>query len=97
MATTKRSKSARPIHELLIILRDSACVVKDRISFGLCYEADRLYDMKLINPDDLNAIVNYISSNRPNYIYRNSYGWKPTLWKSRLRWLNKHIELTKPF
>lgn len=89
----------RTIHELLIVLRDNAWVkiswfgLRQRIYGGLCAETTILFNT---NRHERNKLRYYIKLNIPNYKKDNRFGWKPTLWKPRLKWLNKHIELTKP-
>ena len=92
----------RTIHELLILLRDNIIIhkswfgLKQRIANGLCLEASWLqHNEGKINYMEYCELVNYITSNRPIYWRSKSYGWKPKLWKPRLKWLNKHIKLTK--
>lgn len=93
----------RTMHELLILLRDNIKVTKSwfglrqRIGRGLCLEIGLLYSScdDLINNEEYCLLCSYINDNRPFYEKDDSYGWKPTLWKPRLKWLNKHIERTR--
>ena len=93
-------KDMRTIHELLIILRDNANVtkswfgLKQRIKSGLCNEISMLCDSDVITVVEFYMLNNYLINNKPitggKYFYWNRYEWKP-----RLKWLNKHIKLTR--
>lgn len=89
---------ARSIKELLILLRDNARVKKSwfglrqRINFGLCREASHLHiDRGLLTWVELNVLWEYIIYKMPKREPVSIYGWKPTLWRPRKRWLNKQI------
>jgi len=97
----------RSIYELLIILRDNAKVtksyfgLKQRIISGLCNEMLNMSTTGITNKYNIShkeysIFFLYIQINRPKWNMGNAYGWKPTLWRPRLKWLNEHIKLNKP-
>lgn len=87
----------RSIKELLILLRDNAKVnyswfgLKQRIREGLCSEVNRLMKKDIITYKEWQNITYFINTRRPCSKYT-GYGWKPKLWRSRKRWLNRHIK-----
>lgn len=89
----------RTIHELLIVLRDKTPVKNNKITAGLCLSCLCRKNNDEITIDEFILLHCYIRANIPNSKFSTRqarWGWKPGNWTSRLRWLNKHIELTKP-
>ena len=88
----------RTIKELLTLLRDRADVTTycfglfKRIEWGLCYEVGELLKCDEINTTEYNVLMAHINLHRPKYLFDNRFGWKPGVWRSRLKWLNKEIE-----
>ena len=90
----------RTTHELLILLRDNIkpqtkYLFWKRINAGLCFEKYQLVEKGLIDDDEYLILSYYLNDNLPPKTYNWFYYWKPKLWKPRLKWLNKHIKLTK--
>ena len=89
--------SERNIKELLILLRDNAEVKSycfglfKRINDGLRVQLAYLFNKNIISAKEYSIIYDYIILNRPDYKKNSSYGWKPSVWKPRLKWLNEHI------
>ena len=84
---------ARPIKELLIILRDNSQITNNQIKSGLCWENCYLEANKVISFSEYKELRNFIATNRPkNHDYGN-WGWEKGLWEPRLEWLNFHINL----
>ena len=94
-------KRMRTINELLIILRDNARVKKSwfglrqRIESGLCYEIGKLEESQIISDDEWAILRRHIYNYAPVCNDISGYRWPIGLWKPRLKWLNKQIELTK--
>ena len=88
----------RSIKELLILLRDNARVKKSwfrlrqRINLGLCREAIFLCRERVITLEETFLIREFIGDNMPRYKQDPTYGWKPSLWKPRKKWLNRQIK-----
>jgi hypothetical protein len=90
----------RTINELLILLRDNVDVMviktwygsKKRIISGFCHDIWYIPDISI---EEYIIVFKYIDKNRPRWHRCGAYGWKPKLWKPRLKWLNMHIELIK--
>lgn len=84
----------KPIHELLEIMLDN----KDLFVCGLCGWTYALYFSHLIDSKETSLLLDYIDNNRPfnlRTIFRKNFYWKRGKLDPRIKWLKKHIELTK--
>ena len=100
-----KNLNRRPIHELLIIVRDNAKVELGLIEAGLCCEIHNLCARNKISHYEKDMLYAYIEKHMPKYVIPSrlrkyedynqwGFGWLPRKWKPRLKWLNIHIERT---
>lgn len=90
------------MHKLLILLRDSH--IKEPYHQGLCYTASQLYWTGKIKYKEFERLRLYLLDNKPKHRpvtcnkkdWLDNYYWTRRYKPPRLRWLNKHIKLTKP-
>lgn len=89
-------KKSREIKELLILLRDKIILSLENmnrtsIADGLCFEVSCLRFQHILNDKEAKTLRAYIYANKPYNAKYDGYGWRPTLWKCRLKWLNGQI------
>lgn len=98
------------IHTLLIKVRgayEREINKEERSRPGLCSVIHYLRIANRINRADYDILETYLKENRPSYKIKVycpynelqlilGYWWLPDSTKPRLRWLDNHIELTKP-
>lgn len=89
------------INELLKLMLKN----KQLFGAGLCGWAVEMYHNKIITQDERILLLIYIDDNKPKLKWYNphrlfndtypGYYWIYGCIKPRIKWLNKHIELTK--
>ena len=85
----------RTINELLVLLLGEIEKEKEISKYsGLCLIASYMVINEIITPDEEYMIDLYIFKNKPAANI-DGYGWKPYQWAWRIKWIKKHIELTK--
>ena len=62
---------------------------------GLCAVLKWVYYSAKITKDEYDMAKEYLYKNKPKKLYGSNFFWEPNIRRCRLRWLVKHMELTK--
>lgn len=97
----------RTINELLVVMLSRTDLFVSRNNpggaQGLCNWSRELYYDKIISNEEHNLLANYIENNRPSkysslaaFVYSdNRFYWPSGVLSFRVKWLKKHINLTR--